>query len=229
MRNYRSATTPLVNAGMTIAYSCSAEQGALLRLNRRGTSEVLLDKDDLRDYILENHEHWHNYARNTLKLRIEREDLVFIRGFVKTAPDWLAASFSSSGSTIKVNLNAAIANIVGATLVGSTSQTHRSSPIVRFGTSLSQPSPSQPDKQSTIDQCIAIQRYVVKKRRWTPSKLEASADPNRFPDSDENDSETGLSMDGAAGDETDENSSSVRHYLMLNYCALYRLIVVCFA
>ncbi|KIP06080.1 hypothetical protein PHLGIDRAFT_471407 [Phlebiopsis gigantea 11061_1 CR5-6] len=152
-----------VNAALNIGYSCNAEQGALLMLNGPGNKEVLFDKDDIRGYILDNHDYWYHYARSVLQLRIQHEDLVFVRGYVKTSPDWLVASFSSTGSKIKASLNAASAAFGSANLTVSNTRAHRGSPIVRFGRNLYENPESLPKEEPNMSQCILVQRYVVKK------------------------------------------------------------------
>lgn len=196
---------------MSADYACSAKQGALLKLKSSALRESLYHRQDVIDYILKQHDAWFDYVQNELKLVISQEELVFVRGHVKTGPDWMAAVFSHSSTMLNAEVNASAATF--AEVRGAFSKQHeiKNMPIRKRGTAYDA---SPPATQSSQDQCILIQRYVVKRRLFglLGRKLKAAAGPHQLPDQPDEGDELAVTIDGMDEDESegDEGIRSVR-------------------
>lgn len=67
-----------------LSFHCNDKQGALLTMKDDAIKEQLIESRSLKLYISENHSSWYRFARDTLDLLINQEDIIFVYSTVKT-------------------------------------------------------------------------------------------------------------------------------------------------
>ncbi|KAI0372678.1 hypothetical protein BV20DRAFT_38503 [Pilatotrama ljubarskyi] len=150
-------------------FKCSDEQGAVLVLKRPATREMLHPCRDLRQYIVCNHRAWCTFARDTCRLDIEDDNIIFVSGFVKTAEWALAAATHRAregelffggefGPTAKAIFS------VSATREESMSVEHRSGPHRIMSAASAGDDPP-------FDQCVFLHYYKLKRRKLLSPKV----------------------------------------------------------
>ncbi|KAI0347557.1 hypothetical protein BDW22DRAFT_1425571 [Trametopsis cervina] len=196
--------TGAIGAGLAYRFTCSSEQGALLILKDDATKVSVASNDAFPEYMRQHHKSWYAFATNRERLGIQcnREDLVLVRGTIKTSA-WEVAAFMESGSHVHdVTFNGQFGPVVNAGLTYSNQHgnhatfEHRSSPrSIASGSEQSAIAPSTPASTSIPgfttdpekDQCIFLSYYKIKYRRpLLPKKIVANAEPrDPSPDSDD--------------------------------------------
>ncbi|OBZ73112.1 hypothetical protein A0H81_06650 [Grifola frondosa] len=189
-------------------YKCSNERGALLRLNKPGHAVAIHSKKHIMDYIRLNHPSWCNFAADVVGLDKPEEEIIFVSGHVKTAEWALVAEYTSKtregelsfigniGPSASANVSLSISHSV------SMSVQYRSGPsqaldIRTTQSSFPSASSSQNDgttstlQEPTFDQCIFLNYYKLKSRRFRGLKvIQAAAGPHELPHSDDDDPDT---------------------------------------
>ncbi|EKM58871.1 uncharacterized protein PHACADRAFT_248971 [Phanerochaete carnosa HHB-10118-sp] len=79
-------------------YTCKAAKGAVLTLRSEAYIEKIFGNNLLEKYILRNHDNWYAYVKNIALQDVEREDLVFVSGWVKTTADWMITIFQGTNT-----------------------------------------------------------------------------------------------------------------------------------
>lgn len=204
--------------GVTLSFTCNEEHGAILNLKSPAHALTLFDTKQIRNYIWKNYEHWAHYTSETLGLE-GIDKIIFVRGWVKTSPDWTVTAFTSHGSKWTASFDAqggAVAT-VGVGIEFSNRQTTEGPVVTRFGedsggiTNKGKGRATMPGE----NQCMFLKYYSVKTRRFWLSKIEASAGPNRLSEHRDNESDSAVLADAASPEialEDDSSSDSVRSY-----------------
>ena len=90
-------------AGGSLAYKfeCSKSQGGLLVIRDDADKTSVLSSVDVAQYIRQNHDFWHRFAIDPAKygLDCKPEDIIFVRGTVKTSA-WAVAALKDRGHSI---------------------------------------------------------------------------------------------------------------------------------
>lgn len=164
-----------------IRFKCADEQGAVLVLKRGAHREELHKGSTISRYIARNHAKWHQFAVDVVQLEIKDEEIIFVRGSLKTA-EWAVAAATSGaregellfGGEFGPSMQASFS--VGMTKQVSMSVEGRSGPP-----SLSKdPAASDPPP---FDQSVFLLYYKSKNRRFFgPKVIRGAADPGSSPD-----------------------------------------------
>ena len=198
-----------MQAGISIEFTCRVEQGAALHLRSAATKQWILDNRRIHDYIMSNYPSWLNIVKEDLQLEIEPEQLIFIRGWYKTTPDWMATAFNKSKSGFRASAEGGIG---GAGTVGAECSRESSiytPKVVQHGKAWH---PWHRIGEYRRDNAVFIMRYAVKRRWWWKGvmKLEAVAGPHQLPDqrNDRSGAGGGGIMASDSDDPMDDNSMS---------------------
>ena len=162
------------------------QTGALLRLKAPGHEHFLECEENIRQYMVEHIDSWYRYAKDRRGLRIERQDILFVSGFVKTSiwEDVVAFRYRSSSMNVDVGgalappgipvLSASGRFIVSMSECRTPEVFHRSGPHGRL---------EDGADASAHDQCVFLQ-YISVKPRLFPFRLRAAGGPHQLPRSD---------------------------------------------
>ncbi|EKM58801.1 uncharacterized protein PHACADRAFT_88684 [Phanerochaete carnosa HHB-10118-sp] len=171
-----------VSAALTANYTCKATQGAILELNSNAYTETLFENQALEKYIVRNHDTWYTYATETLGHRLKRENLVVVRGWVKTEADWAAVAFGNVSTSSSVSAEGNVGGIAGVGVGRSHSRSVTGTPMERQGQHYLADASRRRPAESTRDQCVLVKRYKLQKRLGILTKLTAGAGHHRLPD-----------------------------------------------
>ena len=82
---------------VALKYNIASSSGAVLYLPTKCARrrEVLRDSTIMHDYLQKNYKAWHHHLHHHNDLKISKKDLLFVRGYVKTAR-WAVAAFAES-------------------------------------------------------------------------------------------------------------------------------------
>lgn len=143
------------------------------------------------------HRSWVDFAENELDLEISPEDIILVRGWVKTS-EWAVAAFKSDTRSYGGSISASFNAVPSAGFEFKVSKkdsmmcASNSGPKPTQSSSMLNSSTSTP---STLpqNQCIFLQYYKIKYRRfWLPSKIQAAAGPSQLPDAPPEDQSPGV-------------------------------------
>ncbi|KAI0642071.1 hypothetical protein C8Q79DRAFT_918179 [Trametes meyenii] len=174
---YVSTSTNAI--GGKFRFKCTAEQGAFLVLRRGGHRRQLSRYADISTYILKNHASWCTFARDTLRLDVKDEDVIFVNGWVKTA-EWALAAATHNARHSEIEFSGDFGTLARAAFAFNMSRErsmsieHRSGPLREDGVQMV-------DEQSPcFDQCVFLRYYKLKRRLLAPKQLQAAAE--EYPD-----------------------------------------------
>lgn len=196
---------------MSVSYTCKTEHGAILTLNSSTTKESLIDRKDIRAYVLKNHAVWASYASDQLQLAQDAEQIVFVRGWVKTSPDWEAMTFGNIKSKMSVGAEVDSGANASARIVYSKKRVKMPPKAVRRGAAHGKSSSASLPASPPQDQSVFVERYMVKKGWFSKLKVQAAAGYHQLPD--QRDGRSGaagegvLAMDTAAGEDGSDDGS----------------------
>ena len=198
-------SSPYIPVGGESLYSfkCESKKGALLLLKGGGaTQETLVPNTVFPEYMLDHHDSWYRLATEQGH-RMEREDLIMVKGTVKAA-DWSLAAFHDKNDhrSFKFEVKSAASALAGfswSRSVVSVEHRSRESKV---------PAPPPDAAQQTKDQCVFLSRYMMRRRRnlwsWSPVAKFNRAKRSRATDSDQ-------SSDEHDGGDSDEKPTVRRH------------------
>ncbi|KAH9949139.1 WD40 repeat-like protein [Amylocystis lapponica] len=207
-----------VNAGLGgggagLQFQCTDEQGALLVMKEPATREELHPSRRMANYMRQNHQSWYTFATEVCDLDIEREDIIFVRGWVKTA-EWAVAAFVHEGRaaqltfsgdfTAGANASFTLATATNVTVLPEVSAGPRG--MVQQGRRASLRITGPPDLDAAQDQlheqCVFLHYYKMKMRFFWPRVMKAAAGPHELPSSGDHDyNDTDVAVDVAMEDE----------------------------
>ncbi|KAH9918069.1 WD40-repeat-containing domain protein [Fomitopsis serialis] len=195
----------VLNSGASVAFECTDEQGAVLVLTDAAHRQQLPSRR-MMNYLKQNIREWYTFATSDeVDLPLQKEDIVFVFGFVKTT-QWAVASYVEGGRSARFSFNggygSAQASISAFATVGnSRAPAHNWGPKHQAGPPLPpQPGPSSrrrarsgrhnepvagpsADTQgSEADQCVFLQYYKMKYRLglW-PTVMRGAAGYDELP------------------------------------------------
>jgi hypothetical protein len=182
-----------VDAGLKLSYrfQCESSQGAFLML-WDGATKSIVEQQSLQfeSYMRDNHDGWAEFVTKRLGIKCRPEDIVLVRGTIKTSCWTVGAFLGCKTRNHGVTLDGKLGPLVdvGFTYHGSQSSTtapvtlrsgpksrivsSRTTPIRLLGSTLD----AFDDHRSPVkDQCIFVNYYKMKKRLLLPRRLEAAA------------------------------------------------------
>ncbi|GJE97254.1 WD40 repeat domain-containing protein [Phanerochaete sordida] len=182
---HASASGPADVAGSRIAadYTCQLNHGAVLVLRSAAQKQTIRDNYHIREYMKRHHAAWCTYVRDDRdgpRFVVDPEDIVLVRGWVKTAPTWEAVSFCNSQTRVTASADVKVEHFAS---VGAEYRKSRSV----SGLKLTRKSPALhgADEHARADQCVFLNSYKIKYRNFglfTKRELRAAAGPHQLPD-----------------------------------------------
>ncbi|THH02772.1 hypothetical protein EW026_g167 [Hermanssonia centrifuga] len=188
------------NAGAIVSYEfqCTEEQGAMLILKDTARKEIMFNNNTWKKYIRVYHASWVRYARDVRDHDLQPEDIILVRGWIKTTK-WTVAAFSASQTGRVVSAKGRIDPFASAgcelSFIGKTIMPARS----RSGPRRSAVSCTQLPECATsgtggssgldkFDQCVFLFYWKTKHRRFIPMRIYAAGeDDESYEDEDEDD------------------------------------------
>ncbi|OSX58672.1 hypothetical protein POSPLADRAFT_1152537 [Postia placenta MAD-698-R-SB12] len=173
-------------------FKCTDDQGAFLLLKDAATREELHPSRRMENYMHRNFRSWQSFAVDDLDVDLQPEDIMFVRGWVKTT-QWAVAAITHEGREARVSISGEIGSVADAHL-----SIHKSDEVSNYYAHRTGPSrilhrkrhkhhhssdsgsvePSERDDADQLDQCIFLHYYKLKRRRFLGfKKLEAAAEP----------------------------------------------------
>jgi hypothetical protein len=195
IRNLAPVPVP-VDAALRLSYrfQCQSSRGAFLILWDDATKSVVQHQAlDFQDYMHRHHASWHAFATQRLRISCSQEDIVLVRGTIKTSC-WTVGAFIGCGARDHgVTLDGQLGPLVNVGFSYYGSENSQTSPVIpRSGPSSRVISNSESpknlantarvatdDRQNHShphDQCIFVNYYKMKRRSFLPRKLFAAAD-----------------------------------------------------
>lgn len=160
--------------------------------------EALLPSRRMANYMRRNYASWHTFATETLDVDITKEEIIFVRGHVKTK-EWAVAAFVHEGRSAQLTVNADAGSVASAAFSFSHSTDVTVPPERNQGPKNkkhghrrshggARRSATQHDEDKA-DQCIFLHYYKLKVRLgfWT-TVMKAAAGPHELspgPDDDD--------------------------------------------
>lgn len=142
----------------------------------------------------QHHESWCEFAQRE-GLDIPREDIVLVRGWVKTS-EWAVAAFIEKGQTHEVSFHGQLGQFAQAGFSVAISESSVASVETRSGPHRRPITPPGQTHSSTgknvdrgtdkpCDQCIFLSCYKIKYRTFLPNKIKAAADSEDLQDNED--------------------------------------------
>ncbi|PCH43309.1 WD40 repeat-like protein [Wolfiporia cocos MD-104 SS10] len=173
-----SAQAPLVSAGLH--FECTDDQGALLILKDAATREVLHQSRRMVNYMSRNFRSWHSFAKEDLDVDLSEEDIMFVRGWVKTTK-WTVAAITHHGRAAKLSFGSNFGGPANVSFSLEASQDVSSYCFQRTGPSHKQKareSVRSDEETFKMDQCVFVHYFRLKRRAFFGlKKIEAAAEP----------------------------------------------------
>lgn len=176
---------------MNATYSSSKGQWALCYLQGAAERCVVERNKKFEDHVLQHHGTWFNAAKEHNS--ISAEELLVVRGWVKTSGPWMLAASSSHQQSLQGEFQLQLGN-VGSTSVSITSSVYQSAGLRQR---------KRPVQASIDKHCMFVLTYKVRRRRIAPwtKKLEAGAGPDQLPDPEPDSTQPTLTTEsGDSGD-----------------------------
>ncbi|GBE78897.1 predicted protein [Sparassis crispa] len=185
-----SAQAGAQNVSGGFQFECTDEQGALLIMKDPADREELHPSRRMANYMMSNFQSWYEFATEVCEVDVERDDIIFVRGWVKTS-EWAVAAFvhegraaqltfsGNFGLTANVNFSLSMTKEVSAFPERNTGPRRRlpSSPNPNLLPATPQQSSSTVNL-APLDQCVFLHYYKMKTRFFLPPKaINAAAGP----------------------------------------------------
>lgn len=170
--------------------------------------------------MLQHHASWYDFATDPRKfgIRCNREDLVIVRGMMRTSAWAVGAFLGSTDSAQQVTVGAQVSPVAGAKLTLSSEHSEycnceqrsgpsRSSSRALIGHQDFQGMVSQNSGKPIKDQCVFLNFYKIKYRKIFPTKIVANGDLSfhGWEDPDDSGDDLVLSTRLTAEVETEDN------------------------
>lgn len=118
------------------------------------------------------HSSWCEFAFNQYGLTLKPEEIVLVRGWVKTS-DWAVAAFLDRGTAHEVSFQADAGPFANAKFSVSRSGVTSSSVQHRTGRTVEH----DPEDEIARDQCVFLSMYKMKRRYYLLPRVVAAAEP----------------------------------------------------
>ncbi|GBE87064.1 predicted protein [Sparassis crispa] len=184
--------------GGGLKLECSDNRGAALIIKEGADKKEWMSGRRLTNYIRKNHNSWYDHTIGHLDLKVPREDIVFVTGWVKTA-EWAMAAFVQGGRSAQLTLSGSFGSN-GAFLSSGISSDISVSPAYKMG-------PSDAIQQSSSvqgssahrhsvkrNQCIFLRYYKTKRRFLRTYVMQGAAEP-RDPSSPRDDDNSDIEVE----------------------------------
>lgn len=174
---------------MGLSFEVKADAGALLVLRKPGHKMYLDCKVIIVQYMRKHLASWSAFANERLGIGLEEEDFIFVSGHMKT-PVWAEAAFNSHSATGELVISGGVASASGGFQVKmeravNASVSSRTGPLERA--SVWKDDSAIPE---IFDQCIFLNYYKMKTRRWrAPKVIRAAAGSPHLPEYPDDESE----------------------------------------
>ncbi|OCH93714.1 hypothetical protein OBBRIDRAFT_724385 [Obba rivulosa] len=183
--------------GMGFSFRCCEDQGAVLMLNDRADREIVLRNDIMHKYMIEHHDAWYQFARNTLGLAIKQEDIIFVRGLLQTS-DWAGvAGFLQEGRASTLSFDAG--SVAPFSVAFSVAALKEISAPIQWRTG------PRRDGDLKKDQTLFLQFYKLKKRIILgPRVVKAASEPRDMKPSSSDDHDIARILADEGAESSDE-------------------------
>lgn len=185
--------------GAGLSFSYTGGRGAILNLQDPATRTRLHEDRAVVDYMQQNFDSWYHFATETLRMRPNQNDIIFVRGWLKTTR-WAVAAFSQGGQsgTLTFNLNpvspASVSLNISVSKDVTVSHQHRVGPLhqapsaSRLAITEDGPNSQSPfHSEQRCDQCIFLHYYKMRSRFWRPRVIKAASGPQDMQDFSDDD------------------------------------------
>ncbi|KAH9919626.1 uncharacterized protein B0H18DRAFT_630255 [Fomitopsis serialis] len=174
-------------------FECVENQGACVVVGSSAARAELHQARRMKAYMKKNIDSWVHYATEVLGMEKRLDEVLFVRGWVKTT-HWAVVAFVERAKNAKVSVNGsfgAMAEMGGRLVVESSSRSvkYHSGPESTT-VQIPQVSPKRnkegknrevaevgPKVEMKADQCIFLHYFKMKRRPVLPAKIEAAAEP----------------------------------------------------
>lgn len=172
--------------GLSYKFTCSEDRGSLLVLNGATTREELHRNELFPDYMRTHYKSWVKFALERFLLTLKPEEIVLVRGWVKTT-EWAMAAYVDKGKSHELSFRAVAGAFANARFTVSSKEHASASAECRVGPA---PAPGQ-ENPNELNQCIFLSTYRLKRRGVLVPVIRAMSQPVDFdsrppsPDEDE--------------------------------------------
>ncbi|KAI0820693.1 WD40-repeat-containing domain protein [Trametes gibbosa] len=243
-----NAGTTLQAVGAGLKFTCEREHGAFVFVKPAADRWQMHPSKGLVQYIRTNFDSWYHFATDVCDLEIDRDEIIFVSGVVKTA-DWGLGAFLRQGSGGEVSFQTNLGPFAQGSF--NFSRAHKSAGVAEWrtkpdGASMSpQPSVFSESTTETLvgsssmaltlqrthsgprkDQCLFLHYYKMKRRLWLNKVIKAAAGPDR-PGSDSGNDDGDQMLEDSDIEDVVEEPGIVKTYdpldHILNYILNYKL------
>lgn len=191
--------------GGGFSFKVNDERGAFLLLKEKAVLKELHETGNLIRYIRTNHSEWLEFITNELDYVLQREDIIFISGTVKTT-EWAVGAFFNHEheGSFDVTFNAGpwASSSAGFKISSNTSVNvqHREGPSLAIARGPNAPPITQGHETEGFDavpynQTVFLHYYKVKNRTFLwPKVLKAAAGPDDLPTDEGDEDEGGVAV-----------------------------------
>jgi len=181
--------------GASCEFECTDDQAAILVLKAPADREELHQTRRMKNYMFKHIQNWHTFATDQLGLELEQDEILFVRGWVKTA-SWEVTAFTHQGRSGKVHFNGNLGSAVPASASfslkvihqNSAAYEHRAGPDHRHSAHVEQTSTGKrrgrnrneqhpAPLESPLNQCVFLHYFKLRRRLFFGKKIEAAAEP----------------------------------------------------
>ncbi|KAI0343808.1 hypothetical protein BDW22DRAFT_1304140, partial [Trametopsis cervina] len=178
------ANTGSAGALAGLRFACSRDRGGLLVLNDAASQEIFQPYyQAVIDYMLQYHDSWYEFALRK-GLQIPREEIIMVRGHVKTS-QWAVAAFVDASRNQEIVFQAQAGPLATLSLAVARSDEHSMSVDHRSGQTrrnsgdaiMSDSEDVDMTAQSQLpsqDQCVFVSRYKIRHRKYPWRKIRAA-------------------------------------------------------
>ncbi|KAF7796003.1 hypothetical protein EIP86_007172 [Pleurotus ostreatoroseus] len=237
------SVSAVASSQLAYKFDCSTSQGAVLVLTDSAKKTYVLPSKSFTTYMGRYHASWYEFATNpdTYGLMLRPEDIVLVRGTIKTSA-WALGAYVDNGNNVRgVSFTAQAGQVAGAAFEWSFSNQissqfeHRIGGYLKTRAVLS-PRPTleegrahEPelpeilaerqqgiitDPESPADQCVFLSYYKVKYRLGFLKKIAANAGPADLPDDREQ--SPGVWVDSESGSISSEIPEPLKYRTLVD-------------
>lgn len=227
----RTSGASVAEAGVTYHFTCNEDQGALLLLKDHATTqEIHPSSPHFIEYMRKHYLDWCRFAREKRGLALEPEELVFVRGWVKTT-EWAVAAFLDRGCEQELSFEAEAGSFAKAKFSIATSHQQSTSVMHRTGPHRADECMrTVPPKQ---DQCVFLSYFKLKRYPlFGVVKIAANSEPKddippRTPPGDGSPADALLIQENVGSDDVQYRVQSEPEYIPVSawYLSELKLLI----
>lgn len=181
------------HAGLSYAFKCTQEQGALAVPGSPPTSWVVHNCEAFRRYMLEHWLSWFAFAE-AADVALDKEDIVLVNGWVKT-DSWALAAVHSGGASHALALATQDVPLADISVSVDIAEGVDASPSYRLS--------ARPDEHNKkLDQCLFVRYYKMQRRLgFLPRRPIAQAEPQDYDRWNDTESSAAVRVEDESGGE----------------------------